>query len=150
MTHSLATLRAALPLAALVTSLALTACGGGGDDDSSDPAAVDVAGTWKVTEVITSNCPGEAHLTRSYRAVVTQDGTALSVKTPAGTFAGEIHGYTVGWSGSYAEDGGTTSISDMKLTANAGGSAFEGSSRFSYAGGSGSCAGSTQSSGTRL
>ena len=144
--------RRALLATALASTLLCAACGGN-DAASADPgegAAFDVAGAWNVTEVQTSNCVGEQQLTTSYKAVVSQNGDKLSVKTPAGTFAGTLDGGVVSWSGSYADDGGTTTIHGMELNLNSDASSFQGSSQWNWSNGVQSCSGTTQSTGARV
>jgi hypothetical protein len=124
----------------------LTACsGGGGGGDGGDtppeqkPPVADLSGTWNITEDGTSNCPGEESYHYEYSIVVTQSGNNLSVSAPAGMFSGTINGNRVAWTGSYPEDGGTTTITAMQLTVSNDGNSLSGSSNWSWSDGSESC-----------
>ncbi len=142
-----------LRLAALAGAVALaTACGGGGGDNpapaqsappSQQPAAVDVSGRWQISENGTSNCPGEATFTDSYQISITQQGSSLSVTTPAGTFSGVLNGRDLSWTGSYPEDGGTTTITSLSATIAADNNSFTGSASWTWSNGTQSCSGRT-------
>jgi hypothetical protein len=127
--------------------LSLLACGGGGGGGGDAPAApANVAGTWNVTETSTNNnCgdPGDP----PYSITIAQSGSNLTVTTPSGVFTGSISGNIVRWTGSYPDDGGTTTIT--ALTATVSGNSFSGSSSWTWAGPGGPCSGSTNFTGTR-
>lgn len=139
---------------ATLTLLALVpACSSGGGGSAPTPGggtpAFDLSGTWSITENIvaaTGGCP--TGVQPSYDVVVTQTGSALSVTAPSGTFAGTMSGAQLSWTGSYPEDGGTTTILSMNLTATD--STLSGSSEWRWSDGSMICTGTTQVSGTRL
>ena len=128
--------------------LSLLACGGGGGGGGGEPPAppANVAGTWNVTETSTSNNCGDA-VDPPYSITIAQSGSNLTVTTPSGTFTGSISGNTVRWTGSYPEDGGTTTITS--LTATVSGNSFSGSSTWTWAGPGSPCSGSTNFTGTR-
>lgn len=143
-------------------AVVLAACGGGGGGggDGGDhgnssgtlaPPIADLTGDWDVTESGTSNCPGEETYAAAYRVSVAQNGNALTVITPAGTFSGNISGASLSWKGSYQEDGGTTEITSMTLTVASAGTHFSGSSNWKWSDGTLSCSGTTQAiNGTRV
>lgn len=143
---------------AVCSMLALCACGGGGGGggEGTPPAtrapSADLTGTWTVTETGVSNCPGEATFSVGpYQVNVTQSGNNLTVVTPAGTFSGTIDGDKAKWTGSYPEDGGTTTITSMTLTVSADDNHFSGSSTWSWSDGRNTCSGTTQAiNGTRV
>jgi hypothetical protein len=128
----------------------LTACsgGGGGSGDGPPPGmktpVADLSGTWNITEDGTSNCPGEESYHYEYSIVVSQSGNNLTVSTPAGTFSGTIDGDRVAWTGSYPEDGGTTTITAMTLTVSNDGNSLSGTSSWNWSDNFESCSGTTQ------
>src|SRR5687768_16304083 len=96
--------------------LSLLACGGGGGGGGEAPAAPgNAAGTWTVTETSTSNNCGDP-VDPAYSITIVQSGSNLTVTTPSGVFTGTISGNTVRWTGSYPEDGGTTTINSLTAT----------------------------------
>lgn len=123
----------------------LVACA---DVDSNDDPPVDVAGTWNLTDTVGQNNCGDSG-SSSYSVEVTQNENALTVSTPVGVFSGAINGNTVQWTGSFPEDGGTTTINSMTLTVSADGNSLSGSSNWSWTDGSESCSGTTNTTGTR-
>ena len=130
----------------LVMAFSLTACGGGDDPPSLQPPDFDLSGTWIVKETIlsaTSVCVDEEGETSSYEITVKQEGNSLTVTTPAGTFSGTISGDKVQWSGSYPDDGGTTTIAGMELTASSK-SKLGGNTEWTWTDGNFSCSGTTQ------
>ena len=144
-------------LAVLPVAL-LTACGGGGGGGGSDGAdatgagstpTVDVNGTWNVTEQVSSGCAGEGNFTDSYQVAITQHGSDITVDTPLGKFSGTADGRTLSWSGSYAQNGGTTTIDALDLTANEQGTSFSGDSKWHWTDGRETCSGTTHTTGTR-
>ncbi len=126
--------------------------GGGGGSAPLAPPTADLTGTWTVTESGLSNCPGNASFTNGpYQVTVTQTGNNLNVATPVGTFAGTIDGDRVKWTGSYPEDGGTTTITSMSLVVASDDNTFSGSSTWIWTDGRSNCSGNTQAiNGTRM
>jgi hypothetical protein len=134
---------------ALVLSLLACGGGGGGNNDPAPTTPANVAGSWTVTETSTSNNCGDL-VDPAYSITITQNGGNLSVSTPVGVFTGTINGSTVGWTGSYPEDGGTTTITSMTATVASSGNTFSGTSNWSWSGPGGPCSGSTTFTGTRI
>jgi hypothetical protein len=138
--------RYGISTALLLSLLACGGGGGGGGGGDTPVAPANVAGTWNVTETSTSNnCgdPGDP----PYSITIAQSGSNLTVTTPSGVFTGSISGNTVRWTGSYPDDGGTTTITS--LTATVSGDSFSGSSSWTWAGPGGPCSGSTNFTGIR-
>ncbi len=126
----------------------LAACGGGGGGGDPQPPEVDLSGSWEITEVVSSStnqCDDGPQA--PYTVQVDQDGNGLTVTAPAGRFTGTISGRTVSWTGSYPEDGGTTTIRSMSLQATA--TSLTGSASWSWTDGTVSCSGTTQVSGRK-
>jgi len=135
----------------LVLGLTLGGCGGssGGSDDPDDPIA-DVSGTWDITETMGSNSCDEVPGTiNTYEVTVTMSGNSVTVVTPVGTFTGTIDGDQLEWTGSYPEDGGTTTIENMDLTVSVNGSSLSGATNWSWTNGNINCSGVTSVSGVR-
>jgi hypothetical protein len=110
---------------------------------------VHVAGTWNVTEVSDeTNCGGGSAETESNIYTITQNGCSIEV-TDEGrrTYTGTVSGSTITWSGSFPEEGGTTTIQQMTLTVS--GDNISGSCFWTWTDGIESCSGTTQISGTR-
>jgi chitodextrinase len=164
----------ARPVKAVLLSillLAVSACGGGGGGGNnggnngnnggsapSQPApqppassgtALDVAGDWNVTENITSNCPGDPNHAQ-YLVSITQNGDNLTVFAGGQSFSGKLQGNSVSWTGSFPEDGGTTTITDLKLNLSGDGNSLTGTSKWTWSDGSDSCSGVSQVSANRV
>ncbi len=127
-------------VAALVTVLG--ACGGKGGEPGAPPATVE--GNWTVTETGTSNTCGDA-VDPPYAISIAQNGGAITVTTPAGSFNGTISGNVVTWSGSYPDNGGTTTITSLRATVF--GNTISGTSTWTWSQGSVTCGGTTTFSG---
>ncbi|HEY9051351.1 MAG TPA: fibronectin type III domain-containing protein [Gammaproteobacteria bacterium] len=121
----------------------MTACGGGGGSGTITPIA-DVTGDWTITESGTSNCPGEETYYNVYTITVSQSDNTLTVSTPVGIFTGSINGDSISWTGSFAEDGGVTTITSMSLTVSSDGNSLSGTSSWSWTDGDSSCSGTNQ------
>lgn len=137
---------------ALPFSLMLLAasCGGGGGGGGAEVATADVAGTWSIVEEVTQAtgpCAGEIGTVSQYSLDVTQQGTSITVVSPAGTFQGSINGNRIQWTGSYPEDGGITTITSMDIRVD--GSSLSGTTTFAFTDGVINCTGATRVSGTR-
>lgn len=101
-----------------------------------------MSGTWAVTDTVHAEDCGEGTYVESYHLTVEQDGNNLIVKDTSGNeFRGTISGNTLVWSGSYPEDGGTTTSS---INATISGNSITGTSRWSWADGVDSCSGTSE------
>lgn len=144
-------------LLTLCLSLALAACGGGGGGGGSDGGGntttpppsgssdtVDVAGDWDVVERMNSSCIDDDYA--QYTVKVAQAGTALTVTAGGNSYSGTIDGRSVSWTGSYPEDGGTTTITRMTLTLASDDNTLNGTSGWKWVSASGAqkCEGTTQ------
>ena len=138
---------------ALCLSFALAACGGGGGGGGDDPSApppagppdvINVAGEWNVVERMNSTCIDDDY--KQYSVSVTQSGTALTVTAGGNSYPGTIDGHTVSWTGSYPEDGGTTTITKMTLALASDARTLNGTSSWQWVSASGAqkCEGTTQ------
>jgi len=109
-----------------------------------------VAGTWSVTEVNDeSDCGGGSAETQYMTYSVTQNGCNISVTNVTygvGPFTGTVDGNHISWSGSYPEDGGTTTAN---ISLNISGNSLNGSASWTWSGFGEVCSGTTQISGTR-
>jgi subtilisin family serine protease len=112
----------------------------------------DVAGTWSITNTNNANtCGDPTGVPEAFNITVTQTGSSITVATDlpgVGPFSGTVTGNSVSWSGSYPEDGGTTTITS--LTATVSGDSMSGSSNWSWTDGVTACSGSDTFTGTRL
>jgi hypothetical protein len=145
-----------LVLAVLIVT-ALSACGGGGSGGqcpTTEPTncIAGLSGEWTVTDTTHTSsdyCSGADGFTNTYTVGVTQVGCAITVDTPVGTFHGFVDGNTLCWSGSYAFEGGTTTITGMTIQSNDPPTTFDGSSSWTWTDGVGNCEGSTTTTGTK-
>jgi hypothetical protein len=126
----------------MIGALALTGCGGS-DSPPPAPPPSGIDGNWSVTENGTSNCPGEATYTQTYQVAIAVQGAGVTVSTPVGTFTGTFSGHNLHWSGSYREQGGTTTINSLNATVANDNRHFSGSSSWFWTDGRTSCSGNT-------
>jgi hypothetical protein len=109
---------------------------------------VDVAGTWTIsTQDVINSCG--APESDQYDVVISQNGSTLTVTTPTGTFVGGVCGNFISWTGSFPEQGGTTTIETMSLLVSEDGQSLSGGSLWSWSSPSGSCRGGNTITGTR-
>jgi hypothetical protein len=119
-----------------------------GDDDApTGTTDLEVAGTWSITEVVSTSGACSSG-TDTYTATVTQSGTSITVNIGGLTYGGTLSGNSLSWSGSYPEDGGTTTTS-ISLTF-ASNSSLSGSSSWSWTDGMESCTGTSTISGSKV
>lgn len=103
-------------------------------------------GSWTVTTTGTSNnCGSPAD--SPYSITISQNGSSLSIVTPVGTFSGSISGDSFSWSGSYPDQGGTTTINSLQATRS--GNNFSGTSNWTWVSGGTSCSGTDTFTGVR-
>lgn len=142
---------------ALPPTLLFLACGGGGGGGDSgggkapQTSCANVAGTWNTTEQVNATACGEGTYTESLTYNVSQDGCNITV-APQGTnliFNGTVNGNQISWSGSYPEEGGTTTITSLTLTLSSDGNTFSGSNSWTWSDGASRCSGTTNVSGSR-
>lgn len=125
-------------------------CGGGGDGGgNNDDTCVDVAGKWEMTEVVDATNCGEGTYTEYTTYTVTQNGCNITVVPGSNTdlrFNGTVKGNHISWTGSWPEEGGTTTAK-INVTINA--DSISGSASWSWTDGTERCSGTTQLTGTR-
>lgn len=156
-------------LGPMILSLLLAACGGGGgggDGDTgsgevdgsndissggdSEPESLDSTGNWTVVSQVDGTECGEDSYTETQSLEIEQSDSSLTVTDSDGNvFTGAVDDRDLEWSGSFPEDGGTTTL-DLSATLDADGTGFAGSSTFSFESDDGSinCNGSSTFEGT--
>ena len=109
-----------------------------------------VAGTWSVTEISDErNCGGGSAETKYMTYRVSQNGCNISVTNTTygvGPFSGTVDGNHISWSGSFPEEGGTTTAN---INLNISGNSLNGSASWTWSGFGEVCSGTTQNFGTR-
>ena len=112
-----------------------------GDNENTDGSALDVSGTWKVTETVHAEGCGEGTYVEIYRLRVKQNGSKLEISSGSVKSYGTLEGNVVTWKGSVAEDGGTTTVS---IRATVDGDLLSGSARWSWTDGEATCSGTSE------
>ena len=137
--------------------LTIASCGGtsGGTGDNCSfttliPPNFDLNGTWTVMEISSSStfeCDDEA---RTYELQITVTGNSISAFSPdlGTTFTGTISGNEIKWTGSFPDDGGTTTVLCAELTASSD-SSVSGSATFEFVEDGFECSGSTAITATK-
>ena len=132
-------------LAAAFVTAALTGC----SDDSSEPTTtLDIAGSWTITENVDATGCGGGTYSDVWTASVSQSGSSITLTTSGLTFSGTLNGNQLTWSGSYPEDGGTTTV-NMTATIASSEDSLSGSSTWSWSDGVDSCTGTTTFTGVK-
>ena len=93
---------------------------GGGAPGPLNPPQADLNVSFTVTDetkTASGVCAGEVGVVETYDIDIAQAGNVLTVTTPDGVFTGSISGDQIQWTGQFPEDGGTTTITSMSLTA---------------------------------
>jgi hypothetical protein len=132
-----------------VVSALLAACGGGSSGSESSGTCANIAGTWDSSETVDGSACGSGIFTQQRAYTITQTGCAISVTVSGATFTGTISGSHLSWSGSYPEDGGTTTITGMNLTLSSDEGTASGTASWTWSGSGTTCAGTTQVTATR-
>ena len=129
-------------------AMVLTNCG---DDDGGDgptvcnDPTVDVNGTWAITENEKPNTCGDG--LESFNLHAVQSGKNVTVTDDySNEFSGTVCGNVLSYSGSYPDEGGTTTIS---LTATVSGNSVSGSATWSWTDGYDDCSGTTVFTGAK-
>lgn len=127
----------------------LSACGSGGGDSVPATPIGDITGSWSVTSTDDATACGEGITVDYYSLNVTsQSGNKISYTSNGNNFTGTLSGNKLTSSGSYPEQGGTTTGSTT-LTIDSTCSSFSGTGTWSWADGTSSCSGTSKLSGTR-
>jgi len=117
---------------------------------TSTTTSSDLTGSgWSVAETgLTENC-GDGLSNVNYSiTVISYSGGTITVSTPVGNQSGTYSGSNISYSGSYPEDGGTTTAS-ASLTINSGYDELTGTSSWTWSDGSFTCNGTTSIVATR-
>lgn len=144
-------IRFTLLLCLLIASMLMGIHGCGGSDGGSNDSHTtnsDANGNWNVTEVADETDCGEGTNTYLHTAIITQSGSSVTLTLGGNSFVGNVSGNLLTWSGSYSEDGGTTTTS-VRVTISSDGLSFTGSATWSWTSGSSSCSGTSQLTGTK-
>lgn len=111
------------------------------EQSSTTPA--DFAGIWHIRETVDATNCGEGVYLDAWTAQVSQTGVSISILDSAGdTYQGTVSGNTASWTGSFPDDGGTTTITSLTLTIS--GDTISGSSTWTWTNGVDNCSGTTQ------
>ena len=135
-----------IALGVAVASVALLACGD--DEPTGNGSGLNVAGTWTITETADGTDCGDGISTFTYTIGVAQSGSNITVTADGLTFSGTLSGNQLVWSGSYPEDGGTTTA-NVTMTIASDGNSLSGSSTWSWTDGIDSCTGTSTFSGVK-
>ena len=105
-----------------------------------------VAGSWSITEVADETDCGEGINTRYYSAVIIQIDCDITVTMEGVSYDGEVDGHRVEWTGSYPEDGGTTTAT-INLTVS--GNTISGTASWTWSDAYESCSGTSTITGSK-
>lgn len=133
----------------LISSLIVSCSEDEKSPTSLDPPDYDISGTWAFSEIADETDCGDGVNAYNWDAEITQDGNDLTVEMENETFSGTISASTVSWQGSFAEDGGTTTILSLTLTVQEDGTEMQGNSSWRWSGGGDSCAGTSDLTATK-
>lgn len=123
----------------------------GSKETTPPPSGLNVSGTWTVIETSGANtCEDPVGVEGlPYEMTLTQVGSTLTVINPAGTFTGTLTGDIISWTGSFLEEGGTTTLTGVALTVDGTENNFSGSVDWTWSDGSFTCTGTTTAVGSR-
>lgn len=130
--------------AVLSAWLLLAACG---EEAPMGPEG-GVAGIWSIQAFEDATNCGEGTDSYSLSVRIEQSGNSLTVTIDGTDYTGSLTGTTGTWSGSYDEDGGTTSEEYTVTFANAN-STLSGGSEWTWSDGASSCSGTVTVTGSR-
>lgn len=108
----------------------------------NDPGDSGLQGKWRVTDEIDAEACGEGSDIVIYELSVQHQGQDLKVISSVGEFDLALNGNSLQWSGSYAEDGGTTTTT-IDATVAETFDELSGSSEWTWSNGSFSCSGTS-------
>lgn len=107
-----------------------------------------VQGNWAIEALEDATNCGEGTSSYSLSARVEQSGTTLTVTIDGTDYTGSLSGSTGTWTGSYDDDGGTTTETYTVTFANEN-STLSGGSTWTWTDGASSCSGTVTVTGTR-
>ena len=147
-----------IQLLVLLLALMVSACSGGGGDGGTggnktetNPPIGDMSGTWQVTGTDTSSTAACDGVGFNVTATIVQSGSDLNVTGfRTSSLSGTISGNQMSFTGSYSEDGGTSTISKSILSITSDCNQFTGNDSWSWTDGAFSCSGTSTYTGTRL
>lgn len=119
------------------------------DEPPPPGECVDFAGTWSTVQYEDGTDCGEGFYTFYEEYTVMQNGCDFTIATDTGTYTGTVVGDRVSWTGSFPEEGGTTTAT-INLTIT--GDSISGSRNWTWADdySAYTCSGTTDITGTRL
>ena len=121
----------------------------GGDTVENNNLEDNILGNWNIEERVDASECGEGIYNDTYRLTVTgQTASSLTINSNGNSFTGTFNGEVLSWSGSYAEDGGTTT-SSLSATLSNDCDTFTGSSIWSWNDNTFSCSGTTTFTATK-
>ncbi len=113
------------------------------------PPTYDLTGTWTITETIgENNCGDPVGFMDVYPITATGSGNNLTVDNAGKTTNWTVTGTSILWTGSFPEQGGTTTITSTSITATDA-SHFSGTINFSWTDGIYPCSGTNEVSGVK-
>ena len=128
-----------------VVALLIAACA----DDATGPPEGGVAGNWTVSYTDDATGCGEGVTAGIVNVLIAQNGNVLTVTSDGIVFTGTLNGTEATWSGSYPEDGGTTSEQFTVTFAN-NNTTLSGGSTWTWTDGTDSCSGTSTITGSKL
>ena len=114
---------------------------------ATDPEA-GVAGNWSVSYTDDGTACGDGITTGTVAVLIEQNGDALTVTIEGIVYTGTLSGTNTTWSGSYPDDGGTTSEQFTVVFAD-NGTTLSGGSTWTWTNGVMSCSGSSTITGSK-
>ena len=133
-------------ISVLLPTLALASLAACADDPTGPEGGV--AGNWSVSYTDDATGCGEGIFTGTSNYRIEQRGNALTVTIDGTVYNGTLSGTEGTWSGSYPEDGGTTS-QQFTVTFTNSNSMLSGGSTWTWTDGTGGCSGTTTITGSR-
>ena len=135
-----------VPSRSLALAAALTLLAACGDSAPVGPEG-GVAGNWTVTAMEDATGCGEGTSTTTLTVRIEQTGNSLTVTIDGVDYTGTLTGTQATWSGSYPDDGGTTT-EQFTVTFTNGNTQMSGGSTWTWTDGGSSCSGTVQVTGT--
>lgn len=131
-------------MAGVVALVVGVACNG--EDPTGPPGGVH--GNWSVNATIDATQCAEGVYSDSYTISISQDGNDLDVTISGVQFTGTLNGAQGTWTGSYPEDGGTTTET-YSVTFSNNNSTMTGGSNWTWSDGAFTCSGTVSLTGSK-
>lgn len=137
----------------LLAAFVLVSCSGGGGGGGGSQC-VDISGTWSITETSGANTCGDTVGVSALNVytIVQNGGCSFIATDGTRTFNGSVSGTHVTWTGSYADSGGTVTVTGTSINVSSDGNSMSGTGNWIWSNGTPSydCSGVTSSmTGTR-